>query len=88
VLAGEARRYAFAVLVDAPQQVRGDAGVEGAVAARGHDVDAGLEVALHSRTLLGSRFRGNDEGRGGVLLDVCGQIALPPNLVIPAKAGT
>src|SRR6478735_2196942 len=62
VLAGEAGHHAFAVLVDALDQVRRDPGVERAVAARGHDVDARLKVALHAQSLLGSRFRGNDEG--------------------------
>ena len=65
VLACEAVGEAFAVLVHSLNQVRGNAGVYRAVAARGDDVDAGLEFALHRQTLLDSRFRGNDEGGVG-----------------------
>lgn len=44
---GEAVEAAVAVLDDALDQVRGDAGVERAVAGAGHDIDAGLKVGVH-----------------------------------------
>ena len=43
----EAVEAAVAVLADALDQVRGDAGVERAVARAGHDIGAGLEVGVH-----------------------------------------
>jgi hypothetical protein len=52
----------FAVLVDALDG--SDSGVECAITLAGEDVDRRLEIALHlEESLLGSRFRGNDEGR-------------------------
>lgn len=44
---GEAVETAVAVLVDALDQVRGDAGVERAVLCAGHDIGAGLKVGVH-----------------------------------------
>ena len=47
VLAGEAVEGALAVLVDALEEVRGDARVDRAVLAVGEEVDCGLEVRVH-----------------------------------------
>ena len=44
---GEAVEGAVAVLANALDQVRGDAGVERAVARAGGDIDAGLKVGVH-----------------------------------------
>lgn len=44
---GEAVEAAVAVLADALDQVRGDAGVERAVPRARHDIGAGLEVGVH-----------------------------------------
>ena len=44
---GETVEAAAAVLADALDQVRGDAGVERAVPRAGHDIGAGLEVGVH-----------------------------------------
>lgn len=44
---GEAVEAAVAVLDDALDQVRGNAGVERAVPRAGHDIGAGLEVGVH-----------------------------------------
>src|SRR3546814_11712785 len=44
---GEAVEAAVAMLADALDQVRGDAGVERAVARAGHDRGVGLEVGVH-----------------------------------------
>ena len=50
------------MLVEALDEVRRDAGVGRSIALAGEDVDCRLKVALHLKSLLGSRFRGNDEG--------------------------
>ena len=47
IAVGEAAETAVAVLADALDQVRGDAGVERAVPRAGHDIGAGLEVGMH-----------------------------------------
>jgi len=47
IAVGEAAEAAVAVLADALDQVRGDAGVERTVARAGHDIGAGLEVGVH-----------------------------------------
>ena len=47
IAAGEAAETAVAVLADALDQVRGDAGVERAVPRTRHDIGAGLEVGVH-----------------------------------------
>lgn len=47
IMFGEAVETAVAVLVYALDQVRGDAGVERAVACAGGDIDAGLEAGVH-----------------------------------------
>jgi hypothetical protein len=47
VLAGEAVERSLAVLVDALELVRGDAGVDRAVLAVGEEVDGGLKVLVH-----------------------------------------
>ena len=44
---GEAAEAAVAVLADALDQMRGNAGVERAVPRAGHDIDAGLKVGVH-----------------------------------------
>jgi hypothetical protein len=44
---GEAAETAVAVLADALDQMRSNAGVERAVARAGHDIDAGLKVGVH-----------------------------------------
>lgn len=44
---GEAVEAGIAVLTDALDQARGDAGVERAVPRAGHDIGAGLEVGVH-----------------------------------------
>ena len=62
VLAREAGNRAVAVLLDALDQAGGDAGIDRAIAPVGEQIDRGLELALlHRKSLLGSRFRGNDE---------------------------
>lgn len=45
---GEAVEVVDPMLADALDQVRGDAGVERAVARAGHDIGAGLEVGVHA----------------------------------------
>ena len=47
IAVGEAAETAVAVLTDALDQVRGDAGVERAVPRARHDMGAGLEVGVH-----------------------------------------
>lgn len=47
IAVGEAAETAVAVLADALDQVRGDAGVECAAARAGHDIGAGLAIGVH-----------------------------------------
>jgi hypothetical protein len=61
VLAREDGDRAFAMLLDALDEAGGDAGIDCAIAPVGEQIDRGLELALHCKSLLGSRFRGNDE---------------------------
>jgi len=61
MLAREAGYRAFAVLLDALDEAGGYAGLDRSVAPVGEQIDRGLELALHCKSLLGSRFRGNDE---------------------------
>ena len=69
---GEAVEAAVAVLADALDQMRGDAGVERTVARAGHDIGAGLEVGAHGWRLGGDGPRIKSGvtkmGSGGMLL--------------------
>ena len=47
IAVGEAAEAAVAVLADALDQVRGDAGVKRAMPRAGDDIGAGLEVGVH-----------------------------------------
>lgn len=88
---GEAIEAAVAMLADALNQVRGDAGVERAVAGAGHDSGAGLEVGVHGvearsamdpgsrRTSHGSRSRVTKMGSNR-MLSRAGHAGLDPSL--------
>lgn len=69
IAVGEAPETSVAVLADALDQVRGDAGVERAVPRARHDIGAGLEVGVHGWR-LGRRWPPDQGGRGMGL--VCG----------------
>ena len=94
---GEAIEAAVAVLADALDQVRGDAGVERAVACAGHDIGAGLEVGVHGvearaamdpgsrRTSHGPRSAGDEDGVG---LEASLRIVMPDLILHPSGVGT
>ena len=61
IFAREAAQYPVPVLVNARDEIGRDAGIKSPVAFRSQQIDSRAEFAMHGQSLLGSRFRGNDE---------------------------